>query len=383
VRGTIAVGDRAAAEPSPLSGPLRPIGVAVEPVYRRVVARRNARFDRGRGVVTLDRSVISVGNLTAGGTGKTPMVDRVVRWLIEAGHRPAIAMRGYGARASGRSDEAQLYDDAFEGVPVVARPNRLDGLLALFATPRGGAVDVVVLDDGFQHRRLARALDLVLVDATRDPAADRCLPAGWLREPIESLVRAGAVVLTHADRATPSGLASVERLVRAHTGADPVALSRHAWSGLRVRAPGAGEDEQRPASWLAGRRALAVCALARPESFFASCEAAGARLIERVALRDHDPYSTRTIEWLLGTLERTGAETLLVTEKDWTKLRRVRPELWPCPVARPVLTLGFERGGADLHAIVLRAASTDPDEPAIRWGRTGMSQDGLPARSIS
>lgn len=366
---------------SPLPGALRPLGGAIEPVYRRVVARRNARFDSGRGVVTLDRPVISVGNLTVGGTGKTPMVDRIVRWLIEAGHRPAIAMRGYGARRGEPGDEARLYRDAFEGVPIVAQPDRLDGLLGMFASAEGRAVDVVVLDDGFQHRRLGRALDLVLIDATRDPRADRCLPAGWLREPVEALSRAGGVVLTHTDRASPSGLRAVEGVARAFSGAGPVAWTRHAWTGVRVLVD--GREQARPESWLAGRRGLAVCALGRPASFFRACEAAGARLIDAVALRDHDPYSTRTIEWLLRTLERSGAETLLVTEKDWTKLRRVRPELWPCPVARPELSLGFVRGEGDLRSLVLRAAASDPDDPAIRWEPEGPGQDVAGSGSIS
>ncbi|HRQ74118.1 MAG TPA: tetraacyldisaccharide 4'-kinase, partial [Phycisphaerales bacterium] len=145
-------------------------------VYGAAIARRNRAFDAGRGVVTLDRPVISVGNLSTGGTGKSPTVAWVVRTLREAGRDPCIAMRGYRSR-DGVSDEAEEYRAAFDDLPVVARPDRLQGLIELFASERGGRVDAVVLDDGFQHRCIARALDLVLIDATRDPFADAMIPA--------------------------------------------------------------------------------------------------------------------------------------------------------------------------------------------------------------
>ncbi len=193
------------------------------------MARRNRRFDAGHGVVTLDRPVISVGNLSTGGTGKTPMTMRVVQWLREAGHAPAIAMRGYRAGPEG-SDEALLYQEAFAGMPIVAQANRIDGLLQLFAQEEGDGeagsapararTDVVVLDDGFQHRQIARQFDLVLIDATRDPFADALLPAGWLREPAASLRRAHAVVLTHAESADARWLEAIrERVLAIRPGA--------------------------------------------------------------------------------------------------------------------------------------------------------------------
>ncbi|MEM0983640.1 MAG: tetraacyldisaccharide 4'-kinase [Planctomycetota bacterium] len=350
---------------SPAPAALRPLAGAIEPVYRRVVARRNAKFDQGKGVVTLDRPVISVGNISVGGTGKTPMVDRIVRWLIEEGHHPAIAMRGYRPGPDGVSDEARLYHDAFEGVPVVAQPNRLDGLLALFATDLGKRIDVVVLDDGFQHRRLARTLDIVLLDASSDPFGDRCLPAGWLREPPASIARAGAVVLTHTDRAESSTRGTIGSNVSKFHGAPPIAHTRHTWADLDVLS--GSESTTEPVGWLARKRVLAVCAIGKPESFFRGVENAGASSAERIALRDHDRYSDRTIAEIIRVARAHNAAAVVTTAKDWAKLRRVPAEAWPVPVARPRLALGFERGEADLHSLVLLAAAADPDDPPVVW----------------
>lgn len=196
---------------APLPGPLGRLAGAI---YAREIRRRNRAYDRGGRVTRLDRPVISVGNLSAGGTGKTPMVMKLATALLEAGHHPCIAMRGYKA-AAGRSDEAEEYRARLVNVPVVAQPDRISGLRALFATEVGRDVDVVLLDDGFQHRRLARDLDIVLVDATRSPFEDRLLPAGYLREPPASLERAQAVVITHAEAVVGGEIDRLEAGLRA------------------------------------------------------------------------------------------------------------------------------------------------------------------------
>ncbi|QKK10112.1 MAG: hypothetical protein HND58_07150 [Planctomycetota bacterium] len=169
------------------------LGTLLARVYAAAATHRNRRFDNGHRVVTLDRPVISVGNLSLGGTGKTPMVQRIVAHLRDHGHDPAIAMRGYASKHAGLSDEAELYKSTFDDLPIVAQPRRLEGLFQLFATERGRRVDCVVLDDGFQHRFIARQLNLVLIDAAHDPFAARVVPAGRLREPAAGLARA-----THA-----------------------------------------------------------------------------------------------------------------------------------------------------------------------------------------
>ena len=131
-------------------------------LYGAVVARRNTRFDAGLGVLKTGLPVVSIGNLTVGGTGKTPCVQWAARALIAAGHRPAIALRGYGSRPGQPSDEAMEHREALEGVPVLASPDRVASIETIRS--EYPTCDVVILDDGFQHRRVAREVDVLLVE---------------------------------------------------------------------------------------------------------------------------------------------------------------------------------------------------------------------------
>lgn len=330
----------------------RPIGSALEPVYRREIARRNRAYDRGKGVTRLDRPVISVGNLSVGGTGKTPMVRLLLRELLDAGHRPCVAMRGYKATRQQESDEAAAHRRAFPTVPVVAQPDRIAGLRELFATDIGGRVDCVVLDDGFQHRRLARDLDVVLIDASRDPFADRLLPAGWLREPVSSLARAGAVVLTHAELVDDARLDALAERARAIAPGAVIASARHEWADLAIAEEGRETGE--PIDWLAGRRVVGVCAIGAPEGFRSSLVRACGREPEAfLALRDHDPYDPPTLARVLASAREPGVEALVTTDKDWSKLSGTPAGEWPCPVVRPRLEIRVGSARRELLARVL------------------------------
>lgn len=343
---------------SPLPRALRFLGPPIAVVYASVVARRNRAFDAGRGVVEIDRPVVSVGNLTLGGTGKTPLVKKIVRELTDAGRSPAIAMRGYAARA-GVSDEASEYAAALAGVPVVAQANRLEGLLDLFATPEGLAVDSVVLDDGFQHRRIARQLDIVLIDASREPLRDRLFPAGTLREPLESLTRADWLVITHAERVGATELDALVRQLAVIGGGLPIAIARHGWSSLRVIDRGSERAER--VAWLHGKRCVAACGIGNPSAFVAAVRGATACNVDEFVRPDHDPFSNATIAELLRLVQRSAAAAIVVTEKDWAKLRRVKPEAWPCPVVIPELDLDFDRGWKELREAI-RAVRVDPSD---------------------
>ncbi len=328
--------------PSPLPGVLAPFGPLFEAVYRFELGRRSRAFDRGKGVVTLDRPVVSVGNLSVGGTGKTPMVRRIVRTLRDAGLDPAIAMRGYAAR-NGLSDEADEYRRSLDTVPVVAQPNRVQGLLDLFATDRGERVDCVVLDDGFQHRRLARCFDLVLIDATRDPFADHLLPRGWLREGPDALRRAHAVAITRADAGDPSKVREIAANARRINPRLVIAAYRHAWTALAVHEPGnaAMPVREEPLGWLRERRVGVACAIANPDAFLAMVRTHAPRspldVASTVILPDHDAYDGPALKRVIDLSH--ACEALLITDKDWSKLARVRPELWGCPVVVPRLEM--------------------------------------------
>jgi tetraacyldisaccharide 4'-kinase len=353
--------DRTMVEPGIPPGPPLPwpIGALLAPVYGAVVGLRNARFNAGRGVVTLDRPVLSIGNLTVGGTGKTPMVAWVVDRLLEAGRRPCIAMRGYKSRG-GESDEAREYHRRFPGVPVVARADRVEGLIALFGTSEGEGVDCIVLDDGFQHRRLARQLDIVLIDATRGTLRDRVLPGGWLREPIASLGRAQFVVLTHAESVSAGDLARLRADVGHVAPGVPVAAARHEWEGLDVLDRGA--DRPAGVDWLRGRAAVVVCGIGNPGPFLAQCRRASGRdPAYRIVLRDHDAYGPGTVRRILDAARTVPGSVIVTTGKDWAKLGRAPAEKWPCPVVRPRLSLRFDSEGPALADVILRTASQTPE----------------------
>lgn len=375
----------------------RPLGLLAEPLYRLAIALRNRAFDAGRGVVRFDRVVISVGNLSVGGTGKTPMVSTIVRWLVEAGHHPIIAMRGYAADADGESDEAAAYHRRFPDVPIVAQANRTTGLIRHFGREyqaeaaaleereathgptetasqrevdeyleRAGIhrTDCIVLDDGFQHRQIARDLDIVLIDATRNPFHDRLLPAGWLREPVRSLRRAHALVLTHAESALAADVTALDRAIAQVRGPErgsAEAVARHDWAGLTVLE--GGDEQEQPCAWLVGKRVMAVCAIGNPEVFMAQVQrATGSVLAAQVALRDHDPYAPGTVRRIVEQARAAGAQTIVTTEKDWSKLMRTPAADWPCPVARVHLEMHFDRGGEMLRQRVLDVVAAGAPE---------------------
>ncbi|MFN8644901.1 MAG: tetraacyldisaccharide 4'-kinase [Candidatus Binatia bacterium] len=259
--------------------------------------------------------VVSVGNLAVGGTGKTPLTLWLAEALQRRGARPAIVSRGYGggARAvvivsrgrgpevdpAAAGDEPVMLAKRFAGV-VVAAPRRLEGARAAAAL----GCDVVVLDDGFQHRALARAFDLVLLDAQRGPL----LPAGSLREPLSALARADAVVLMARDEAEPP---RPPRGLRAP-------FFRATLESVSLLESRAGIWRARPMGDLAGRRVVAVCGVARPESFYAQLRRWEAVIAEVFEFPDHHRYSSA--EW--QRLARCGhdADLIVTTEKDLVKL---------------------------------------------------------------
>jgi tetraacyldisaccharide 4'-kinase len=263
--------------------------------------------------------VICVGNLTTGGTGKTPMVAWVVSRLKEMKRRPAVLTRGYKA-AAGMSDEAALLRRLC-GVPVIVNADRAAGAAAAVA----GKANVLVMDDGFQHRRLRRELDVVLVDATNPFGFGWALPRGLLREPVAALKDAGAVVITRSDSVPAERLSSL----RERLGRLAPAASLHA----AVHRPTKFADEQGrkfPPDYVAGKKVFAFCGVANPESFFSALEALGAELVARRSLDDHVRYTADLLEALRREADDAGAEVLATTQKDAVKIegRSLGRPLW-------------------------------------------------------
>lgn len=342
-------------KPARRPGPLpNALGRWLSRLYGRVVEWRNQRYERSGTVWKVPKAVISVGNLSVGGTGKTPMVMHVVRTLKDAKKRPCIAMRGY-RRQNGKSDEADEYMRFLPDTPLAVGPDRVWELRQFFTLDLGKVCDSVVMDDGFQHRRLGRVLDIVLIDASRSPFEDELLPLGWLREPVTSLARAQAVVVTHAEMVSKDELDALLRQIYLAWGKSVTAVCRHVWTGLVT-----GEGLKRrtvPPSWLKGRRVVLACAVGNPEGVLRSLNQFGPEA-RTVVLPDHDPFKPKTIQEIVNQATLHRAEAIIVTEKDWSKLIDKPEGTFPCPVLRPQLEMRFDRGQADLDRMVVDAVAS-------------------------
>ena len=295
-------------------------------LYGRAVALRAKWYASGRiAARALPRPSISVGNLTFGGTGKTPFTEFLARRFRFEGRCPAILSRGYGRRSRGvvvvSAGEGPLVSPEEGGDEPVAMARATSGVVIVVGERRADAArraadlgaDLFLLDDGFQHLAVSRDVNLLLLDA-RDPfGGGRLPPAGRLREPIAALARADAIVFTRVDRGAPApeALDAIERLhptvPRFHARIRP--------SGLRDE-DGAAVD---PAT-LGERRAIAVCGVARSAEFASTLADLGLAAEERLEFRDHQRYRERHLARIRNAAERAGASFVVTTEKDAVKL---------------------------------------------------------------
>jgi tetraacyldisaccharide 4'-kinase len=311
----------------PAAASLRALLSLIEPIYRSIIYLRNRRFDSGYGVQHLSKPVISVGNLTAGGTGKTPVVRWLCQQLLQRSHHPAVLMRGYKS-TNGQSDEQRMLQSALGASVIIhANPDRVAGGTEVLA--QAPAVDAFILDDGFQHRRLARNFDLVLISATEPFGFGHVHPRGLLREPLASLARASAILITRADTVADSSLASLERQIRLHNQRAPIYCASHVHTALRF------ESEPHPMEALAHHRVFAFCGIGSPESFLNQFPTlCGSRTFP-----DHHPYTEADLQSLDDQATRANATLMLTTEKDGSKLAnlpassRIRIPIWQVDMA--------------------------------------------------
>lgn len=283
---------------------------------------RNGVFQQRR----LDGVVISVGNLTVGGTGKTPLVLWLAERLAAEGKRVGILTRGYRLQQLTSAAGSRMADLLSDEASLLAR--RLDDKVPLgiganrYAQGRllaAKGVEWFLLDDGFQHLRLARDVDIVLIDAT-DPFGEGVLPAGRRREPKAALRRADLVVITRSAHA-PAVEAVVHRFTKASIFYAQTELDRVFPSERSPATAGPGQ-------WL-GKRVFAFCAIGNPDAFFADLRRWGLEVVGHAAFRDHHRYSPRDAEEIERRAGDAGAEALMTTEKDEFNLAGVRFRRFP------------------------------------------------------
>ncbi len=283
--------------------------------YAAAVALKNACYDWGAvRAARAEVAVLSVGNLTVGGTGKTPAVSLVCRILRNHGYRVAVLSRGYGRLDDGWNDEALELELLHPDVPHLQHADRVGS--ARLAVEELD-MQVLVLDDGFQHRRLARDLDIVLIDATDTPDAHWLLPGGLLRESFRSLRRADLVILTRTDAAVPQQIASLEARIRQAAPHVPIYCAVHRPTGLltfpdRLDTSGLERIDQ----------ALAFCGIGNPHAFFRQLESVGMRLLDRRIFPDHHRYTAQDVRDL-GAWAAAYPDSipLVCTVKDLVKLQ--------------------------------------------------------------
>lgn len=302
---------------------------------------RNRLYDRGwLSVASAAVPVVSVGNLTVGGTGKTPCVEYLAQYYRNRDVRVAILSRGYGVE-SGPNDEALVLEENLPDVPHLQGADR--AALATTAVEELES-ELLILDDGFQHRRLARDLDIVLIDATNPWGHGHLLPRGLLRESRRGLRRADAVIITRSDRA-----ANLDQLrqdiagcIRPNTAIVNAVHRPSAWQRVN--------DSTCEPMAFRGRIAAAFCGLGNPESFRQTLVELGLEVRDWRVFPDHHPYARSDVDDL-----RRWAETLpkhalmLTTQKDAVKLRLpdlAGRELWALRIGL-VLRAGAERD--ELH----------------------------------
>ena len=352
---------------------LRALTSIASPLYSAATRLRNALYDADVGVTRLPRPVISVGNITTGGTGKTPVVLWLYQRLRNAGHRPAILMRGYMAKPGQPSDERQMLRQLIsqdddppieqshsrqiapstpspgtpgEGwgggstdfaialhPPIVAQPDRYAGGQGLLRDRKD--ITAFILDDGFQHRRLARDFDLVLIDATNPFGYGRVLPRGLLREPLSGLKRARAILLTRTD--LTNELASIIATIRRQNPDVPIYHSAATHTALHTPS-----NETLPLTHLTGQKFSAFAGIGNPQALEQQLRHHPGHLTQPHWFPDHHAYTRADVEQLLTDARQNGAQLLLTTEKDWVKISPLlRPTDTP-PIHRLSLSLTFQ-----------------------------------------
>jgi tetraacyldisaccharide 4'-kinase len=315
----------------------------LDSLYGQVMRARRRRMERHpQRQRHLSKPVISVGNLSMGGTGKTPVVAAIAQWLIGAGHRPSILSRGYGREDAvdgvvlidGATTVAQAGDEPLmlsrqvPGATVCVSPDRhLGGVLA----EKLGCT-VHVLDDGFQHIELARDLDILVTTIGEIPNG-RVLPRGRLREPQDAAARAHFLVVSDAT----AGAASAE--------AWTLGISQSCGSIRKLGEPSGIRDQ---GSGVRDRRVLAVAGIANPERFVTSLRDGGWNVVEVMAFGDHHRYSPKDLIAIESKMRSAGADAVFTTDKDAVRFESLTPSF---PINRVPLIIEFDPPAALFESV--------------------------------
>ncbi len=294
----------------------------------------------------VDATVICVGNITTGGTGKTPLVIWLCKKII-SDYQCAILMRGYKTSAQEiekLTDEPAIFLESCPEVKVIINPDRVAG--AEEAAIKFGT-KVLIMDDGFQHRRLARDLDIVAIDATLPFGYGRMLPAGLLREPVSSLKRAGAVVITRCDQIAENELSGLEEKLRLINPEMVISRSIHAPAYIKSK-----DNKEIALEELKDKKIFAFCGIGNPGSFLSTIKTTGAELVDSKIFNDHHHYTEACITDIFEQAERLKADLILTTQKDQNKITRPASSNKEIPLAYIGIEIKFLSGEEKLWGLI-------------------------------
>lgn len=325
--------------------------------YYSVTAFRNGLYDFG--LLPSYRApipVISVGNLTLGGTGKSPLVAWLGRFFLNLGKRPGLISRGFGRIDEGGNDEFLELAFRLPLVPHLQNPDRIAAAKEFLERRNSEAVEVLILDDALQHRRMVRDLDIVLLDATEPFGFEHIFPRGTLRESIRALRRADVVLLSRADLISPEERDAIKGRV---LGIAPEVV----WGEIEhvpektLSLSGVESD----VAELSGKKVFAFCGIGNPGAFRNTLNRCGAEVVELAVFPDHHRYSTEELERLIESASVRECDRILCTMKDFVKIDRNR--FAGTPLAALAIEIRFLAG-----------------EDAFRSRLAGMSQTSVPSR---
>jgi tetraacyldisaccharide 4'-kinase len=315
--------------------------------YNCGIAIRNISYDKGWFEVhDTEATIVSIGNITSGGTGKTPLVIWLCNQLAKRGLPTAILTRGYKLKKTRLSDEPAVLAASCPNTRVVVNPDRVAG--ADEAEKKFGA-KVLIMDDGFQHRRLRRHVDILTIDAMRPFGYGRILPAGLLRESLSSIRRAHAAVITRCDQVNGAELTQLEEKLKAQ---NPDLLIAHA-----VHKPICAkslEHKEISLEELKERSIFTFCGIGNPDAFAGTLIKLGIKPIGSKIFNDHHRYGDDCMSDIYEEARYLGADLILTTQKDWTKTALKKPES-DILMAQLIVELQFVSGESDVLSLVEEA----------------------------
>ena len=321
---------------------------AMTPIYRFGVGRRNRKFETDTSkVAKIEVPVISIGNLTTGGTGKTPLVIWLCQHIRSLGQRVAIVSRGYGADSNRegvvqQNDEAMELEQRLPDVPHLQDPDRVATATIAIEELE---TQCIVMDDGFQHRRLGRDLDIIVVDATEPFGYGWLLPRGLLREPIANIARADFVIISRCDQVSTKSLQQTRATILQHDPSMKIATTKvqpELWMQY--------DGQQQALESLAKQPVYACCAIGNPDSFYATLSQVASNTVGQKNYPDHHLFTRDDINSIVETAKSAGAQAIVCTHKDLVKIGV--NQLMGLPIYALVTGIVFTDGEQELKTVI-------------------------------